>query len=92
MGVLEKYYKSGLEEGRQEGRQEGWQEGRQEGRQEGIAYAQKALIRTVRLKFGVVPEDIIQRIKDMTDLIAMESLGETVIDSDSLDEFRRQLP
>ena len=88
MGVLEKYYRSGLEEGRQEGRQVG----RQEGRQEGIANSQNIVIRTLRRKFGTVPEDILQRIKGMTDLIAMESLGESVIDSESLEEFRGQLP
>ena len=80
MGVLEKYYRSGLEEGRQEGRQEG------------IANLQNIVIRALRRKFGVVPEDIQQRVKEMTDYIAIESLVESVIDSESLEEFRGQLP
>ena len=85
--VLERYYKEGLQKGWCGGRQEGMQEGMQKG----VVFAQKAVIRCLRRRFGEVPEDIVQHVKGMSDFTALESLEESVFECSSLEEFRKQL-
>jgi hypothetical protein len=61
-------HKEGLREGHKEGRKEGHKEGRKEGRKEGLREGEeKLLIKLLGLKFGALPEAILQRIRDASD-------------------------
>ena len=71
-----------VEKGRQEGRQEGRKEGRKEGRQEGEA---QMLLRLLRLKFGVLPEEVQRRIES-AEADALLALSERVLTANSIDE------
>ena len=77
----------GQQEGRQEGRQEGQQEGRQEGQQEA---SRENTIEVLQLRFGEVPEDLLQAIARIDDLARLKMLHRQAIVSNSLEEFRQR--
>ena len=66
----------------EKGRQEGRKEGRKEGRQEGEA---QMLLRLLRLKFGVLPEEVQRRIES-AEADALLALSERVLTANSIDE------
>ncbi|MDR2761596.1 MAG: hypothetical protein LBB88_03235, partial [Planctomycetaceae bacterium] len=81
--------KQGLDQGRVEGRKEGREEGREEGE---IIRSKKNILSCLSKRFKhPVPRDIQDSVNSYSDLIALESLFQRSLDSDSLDEFREYL-
>jgi flagellar biosynthesis/type III secretory pathway protein FliH len=78
----------GRAEGRVKGRAEGRIKGRTEGRAEG---GQNAVLVVLRAKFRKVPRHIETAIRRMSDPIALESLINDAIVSQTLDEFAEAL-
>jgi predicted transposase YdaD len=62
--------------------------GREEGREEGEA---KAIVMTLRTRFGAVPRDVVKKIKSRGDPDVLESLIVQAVTCSSLDEFKRGL-
>ncbi len=76
----------GLLQGRQEGRREGRLEGRQEGRREGTLLGQAALLeRLLSRKFGPLPEEITQRIRQGSSA-ELETWSLNFVDAETLDD------
>ncbi len=76
----------GRREGRLEGRQEGRQEGRREGRREGTLLGQAALLeRLLSRKFGPLPEEITQRIRQGSSA-ELETWSLNFVDAETLDD------
>jgi hypothetical protein len=72
------------DEGRAEGRAEGRVEGRVEGK---VENARNMVLKALRRKFNQVPHEIEQAVLSKSDPIALESMLEHAIDSNTLDEF-----
>ena len=64
--------------------QELWIGGKAEGKAEA---GRNMVLKALRTKFKKVPKDIERGVLDMSDPIALESLPEQAIQSDTLDEF-----
>lgn len=77
----------GLQQGRQQGRQEGLQEGIQEGRQVGEA---ALIIRLLQRRFGELSVDLKEHITRL-DLSRLESLGDALLDFQSMAEVEAWL-
>ncbi|MDR1268155.1 MAG: Rpn family recombination-promoting nuclease/putative transposase [Planctomycetaceae bacterium] len=93
---LEKLEKRGRVKGRAEGRAKGRAEGRIKGRVEGRAEGraeggQNVVLAALRAKFKKVPRHIETVIRQMSDPIALESLINDAIASQTLDEFAEAL-
>ena len=81
--------KEGHQEGCQIGRHEGRHEGRQEGRQEGaIEEAYELVLEVLSEKFGIVPSDIIDKIKAITHRETFKILMKQIMRCDDLDQFK----
>jgi hypothetical protein len=76
---------------RQEGRQEGHQEGRQEGLREGVLSLQRALLRVLEVRFGRLPDGLIEAISAVSDLSTLELLLRTSAVCSDLESFVAQL-
>ncbi len=77
------------QEGRQEGLQKGLQEGLQEGRQEGILQGAVELLRqTLEVRFGAVPESLLQKIEQCQDVGALRALHKQALTAGSPDEIQ----
>jgi hypothetical protein len=89
---LEKLEKRGRVKGRVEGRAKGRIEGRVKGRTEGRAEGgQNEVLDDLRAKFIKIPRQIETAIRRMSDPIALESLINEAIVSQTLDEFAEAL-
>ena len=79
-------------DGIQEGRLEGIQEGIQKGIQEGIQKERKALIcKALEMRFGSVPQSIIDAIEANNDEFVLDSLFKLAIDAETLADFEKEL-
>ena len=68
--------------------EKGFQEGKQEGKLEG---KQEAILEILALKNNVVPEEIQQKIRQITDTASLQSLLRLAILKQSLKDFRQEL-
>jgi hypothetical protein len=69
----------------EQGRQEGRQEGREEGRQEGLLLGEaRVLLKQMRLKFGVVPGEVVARVERATEA-ELEAWTARILTADTLE-------
>ena len=77
---------------RQEGHQEGHLAGRQEGRQEGhLAGRQEAVLAYLEIRFGPVPQGLVEAMRQVADPARLESLQRTSFTCASIEEFAAAL-
>jgi len=70
-----------MAEGREEGLKKGLQEGRQEAKHE-------LLLRLLTLKFGPLPEELVQRLRLVRDEEVLDMLAGQILTAQTLAEFR----
>jgi len=84
MTLIEKWIMEGLEKGKQEGRQEG----RQEGLQEGLIKAKKDDAKSaILIKFGVLPEELEEKIESTDDIQILDEVFKKVILATKIEEI-----
>jgi uncharacterized phage protein gp47/JayE len=72
----------------EQGRQLGVQEGRQLGVQEGtIGAKQETLIDLMQLKFGVLPQAVVERVQSITEIEQLQTFLRRVITTNRLEEM-----
>lgn len=69
--IADMFIEQGLQKGLQQGLQQGRQEGRKEGRKEMEPHLRKALVITLRARFGRLPKSALRRIEE-ADVTALE--------------------
>jgi predicted transposase/invertase (TIGR01784 family) len=85
---IKKGKQEGLQLGKQEGLQLGKQEGLQLGKQEGL---QGSIVSALQVRFGKVPGDLSERVRQITDMHRLESLFSKAILAASVEEFCKEL-
>jgi hypothetical protein len=88
VSTMEKLYAQGKIEGKTEGRREGKREGKREGRREEKI---EDVLKTLRKRFGNVPESISRSVNSYQDPIALDSFWELAMDCRTLTEFEQGL-
>ena len=90
--LLEKGFQEGKREGKLEGKLEGKREGKLEGKLEGKREGkQEDILEILALKNNVVPEEIQQKVRQITDMSTLQSLLRVAIFKQSLNEFQQEL-
>jgi len=75
-----------------EGFEKGMQEGLQQGLQQGIQRETKRLlIQALNIKFEKIPEDLIEKINNITNVEALEALHRYAILCDSIEKFENEM-
>lgn len=91
MEITTSWHEKGRQEGRVEGKLEGRLEGRLEGKLEGrLEGRQEIFIKLSEKRFGVLPPDILNKIKDLS-VEQLDILAERLLEVASLDELRQAL-
>jgi predicted transposase YdaD len=85
--IRDEFLQEGIQIGKQEGIQIGKQEGIQIGKQEGEIHL---VMRQIRRKFGQLEQELTTKIANLT-LEQLESLGEELLDFQTIDDLRRWL-
>ena len=78
----------GLQKGIQQGIQQGIQKGKQEGKLEG---KQEDILEILALKNDFVPEEIQQKVRQITDTTSLQNLLRIAVLKQSLKEFQQEL-
>lgn len=86
------WHEKGWNEGKMEGRKEGLKEGKQEGIREGIKEgieegAKNILLRLIKRKFGVIPENIAERIRNENNPEKLDELADKVLFASKLEDM-----
>jgi len=93
--VLEEILTGEYEKGRSEGETAGYSRGQDEGYSRGQNEGRRALIgstlRILQRKFDELPQNVVDHLNGMTDIVALESINVEAIECKTLDEFIKGL-
>jgi len=86
----------GIEKGLQQGLQQGLKQGIQQGLQQGLSIgfiqeARESVIEVLEIRFGIIPEDIVRRIKSVEIIETLRSLRRQAMLCKDLNTFREML-
>ena len=86
--LLEEYFNESLEKGMKQGMEQGMEQGMKKG---SIQTMKASVLQVLTLRFKNVPQDIQDSINDKNDLVVLQSLLESAILAQSIDDFVKDL-